>query len=47
MVLAGCDVDRLKLERFQKASEDYYAANSVSEKYSGCLTFTDYGNSWR
>ena len=42
MVLAGCDVDKLKLERFKKTSEDYYAANTTSEKYNGCLTFTDY-----
>jgi predicted dehydrogenase len=42
MVLAGCDVDKLKLERFKKASEDYYSANTTTENYNGCLTFTDY-----
>jgi predicted dehydrogenase len=42
MVLAGCDVDSMKLERFKKTAEDFYAANNSSGKYNGCLTYSDY-----
>jgi len=40
-VLAGCDVDRLKLERGKKIVEDYYARKSGGT-YKGCAIYGDF-----
>jgi predicted dehydrogenase len=40
-VVAGCDVDRLKLERGKKIVEDHYA-NKTGGTYKGCDTYGDF-----
>jgi hypothetical protein len=40
-VVAGCDVDKLKLERGKKIVEDHYAGKSGGS-YRGCDTYGDF-----
>ena len=40
-VVAGCDVDRLKLERGKKIVEDHYA-DKGGGTYKGCDTYGDF-----
>lgn len=41
-VLAVCDVDRLKKERAQRVTNDFYAEKTTSGRYSGCTMYEDY-----
>ena len=41
-MIAACDVDKQKLERFQKMTNDFYAARSEAMNYNGCLVYEQY-----
>lgn len=41
-VLAVCDVDRLKRERAQRVTNEYYAQELTSGSYQGCDMYPDY-----
>lgn len=43
-LMAGSDVDRLKLARFQKTVEAFYAEKSGKSTYKGCAVYEDYGD---
>ena len=41
-VLAASDVDRNKLERFRKWTNEYYSENPPKKRYKGCDVYEDY-----
>ena len=41
-IIAGSDVDQLKLARFQKVAEAFYAKKSGKSKYNGCAVYEVY-----
>ena len=41
-IIAGSDVDQLKLDRFQKVAEAFYAKKSGKSKYKGCAVHEAY-----
>ena len=41
-VLAGCDVDKLKLERFEQIAKDYYAEKAGQADFKGVKLFSDF-----
>ena len=43
-LIAGSDVDQLKLERFQQVTENFYAGKSGKSTYKGCAIHEDYGD---
>lgn len=42
MVVAGCDVDRMKLDYFVNRVNDYYAEKTGSRNYSDCEGYNDF-----
>ena len=43
-LIAASDVDKLKLERFRKVAEDFYAEKLGKSSYQGCAVHEDYGD---
>ena len=43
-LIAGSDVDQLKLARFKKVAEEFYAGKSGKSTYRGCAIHEDYGD---
>ena len=41
-MVAACDVDRIKLARFQKTVNEHYASAKGKESYEGCDTYEDF-----
>jgi len=41
-ILAGADIDKKKLKRFQNQVEGYYSENTLKKKYKGCEGYSDY-----
>ncbi|MEM6700612.1 MAG: Gfo/Idh/MocA family oxidoreductase, partial [Bacteroidota bacterium] len=41
-IVAGCDVDQQKLERFQKMINTHYAEQKEQTNYQSCATFEEY-----
>jgi predicted dehydrogenase len=41
-MIAACDVDKQKLERFQKMTNDFYASQAGNMNYKGCSVYLQY-----